>query len=601
MSHLLRPRPTTSRRGRVVAVAAVACLTLAACTNGADVGGGSADPSASATAVDTVITVAGLSTEEVLNAATVAATTITITAEAAPDTVVVTLDGEELDAGADGVTGLVAEPAAGAAEEPAATQAPDDDSTETATTPSTDDATASEADVDPDGPTVVTIDGAHLATLADGEHVLEVTAGEDTLFRNPSSVQHTFSVDTTPPALELPETVEASDLVEPLDVSFGVVGADTVESAAGTVTLSGDTGTVSYEAPPAEVALVAHDAAGNTTEASVPVIVAYPGARAVHTTPLAWQYEPKKTAIVELIEAGLIDAVQLDVKDEAGDIGFDSDVELANESGADAMNDNFDAAAAVQEIHDLGARVIGRLVVYKDTKLAQWAWNNGRRDMVTQTTGGEPFTGSYGEFAFTNPANPDVQQYNLDIALEAADLGFDDILYDYIRRPDGSLDAMVFPGIGDRTPEEAVVEVMAEAYPLLREKGVWVGASVFGIAVTRPLEIAQDIPAMAEHVDYISPMVYPNHWGPGEYDLSSPVDAPYEIVHRSLADYQEMLEPTNTVVMPWLQDFGGYGESQVRAQIEATLDATGEQWFLLWNSGANYTGSALDPIGPDGP
>jgi hypothetical protein len=597
MSHLACSTRASSVR-RVAAVV-VACLTLAACTNGADVGG-SADSSEQA-AVDTVITVAGLAAEEVLNAATVTTTTITITAEAAPDTVVVTLDGAELDASTAGVTGLVAEPAAAAAEEPAATQLPDDEPSEGATTRATPTSTSSAPAVDPDGPTVVTIDGDHLATLADGEHVLEVTAGEDTLFRNPSTVQHAFAVDATPPELTLPETIEASDLVEPLEVSFDVVGADEVESAAGTVTLSGESGTVAYEAPPAEVALVAHDAAGNTTEAVVPVIVAYPGARAVHTTPLAWQYEPKKTAIVELIEAGLVDAVQLDVKDEAGDIGFDSDVELANESGADAMNDNFDAAAAVREIHDLGARVIGRLVVYKDTKLAQWAWNNGRRDMVTQTTGGQPFTGSYGEFAFTNPANPDVQQYNLEIALEAAELGFDDILYDYIRRPDGALDAMVFPGIGDRTPEEAVIEVMADAYPLLREQGVWVGASVFGIAVTRPLEIAQDIPGMAPYVDYISPMVYPNHWGPGEYDLASPVDAPYEIVQRSLADYQELLAPTNTVVMPWLQDFGGYGESQVRAQIEATVDATGEQWFLLWNSGANYTRSALDPIGPDGP
>lgn len=588
-----------------MALATIAAVSLAACTEGASLGGSTASSASEApTAVDTVITVDGIDDDLVLNAETVATTTFTITAEAPPDTVVVTINGEELDATAAGVAGLVVQPISAEATTPASTQLPDEDAAEdadSAATEAPDPTTGTESDVDPDGPTVVTIDGDHLATLDDGEHVLEVTAGADTLFRNPSSTSHTFMIDTTPPDLELPESVEASDLVEPLEVSFTATGAEVVESATGTVTMSGDGGTVAWDRPPAEVTLVARDAAGNATEASVPVIVAYPGARAVHTTPLAWQYEPKRTAIIELIDAGLIDAVQLDVKDEAGDIGFDSDVEFANASGADAMNGNFDAAAAVAEMHDMGVRVIGRLVVYKDTKLAQWAWNNGRRDMVTQTTGGEPFTGSYGEFAFTNPANAEVQQYNLDIALEAADMGFDDILYDYIRRPDGALDAMVFPGIGDRTPEEAVVEVMATAYPLLREKGVWVGASVFGIAVDRPLEIAQDIPAMAEHVDYISPMVYPNHWGSGEYGLSSPVDSPYEIVNLSLSDYQAMLEPTGTVVMPWLQDFGGYGESQVRAQIQATVDATGEQWFLLWNSGANYTRSALDPIGPDGP
>ncbi|MBY5164350.1 putative glycoside hydrolase [Salsipaludibacter albus] len=444
--------------------------------------------------------------------------------------------------------------------------------------------------------TSATIGPDVLGGLEDGDHTLEVRAGEDGLRSDASSTTLQFVVDTTPPTLSLPETVEATGLDEPLEVDFTAEEASAVVSDDGEVTYADGAGSVQWATPPATVTLTATDEAGNAATAEVPVIVPFPGGRAVHTTPSAWQYEPKRTAVLDMIDAGLIDAVQLDVKDEAGDIGFDSSVELADQTGADDLNESFDAAAAVADLHERGVRVIGRLVVYKDPKLAQWAWENDRRDMVTQTDDGEPFTGSYGEFAFTNFAHPDVQQYNVDIALEAASMGFDDILYDYIRRPDGSLDGMEFPGIGDRTPEEAVVEMMATAYPLLREQGVWVGASVFGIAVTRPTEIAQDIPAMAEHVDYIAPMVYPNHWGPGEYGLDSPEDAPYEIVEQSLADFQEQVAGTDTVIMPWLQDFGGYGESEVRAQIEATEAATGNAWFLLWNSGANYTTSALDPI-----
>ena len=50
--------------------------------------------------------------------------------------------------------------------------------------------------------------------------------------------------------------------------------------------------------------------------------------------------------------------------------------------------------------------------------------------------------------------------------------------------------------------------------------------------------------------------------------------------------------------MPWLQDFGGYGEAEVRAQINATEAVTGERSFLLWSSAAEYTAAALDPIVP---
>ena len=456
-----------------------------------------------------------------------------------------------------------------------------------------------------DGLPVVAVDGAaeltgdQLAMLGDGEHVLEAVVGDDTAGVATSTI--TFVLDTTPPSVELPDLVETRGYHTPVEIEIGVDGATSVAADGGEAALHDDgRATVSYDTAPPAVSVTATDDAGNATTAEVPVVVHFPGGRAVHTTPSAWRYEPKRTPVIELLEAGLIDAVQMDIKDELGDVGWDTDVELADLAGAEDFNRNFDMAAAIEEIHSHGARVIGRLVVYRDTRLAKWAWNNGRQDMVLQATDGSPYEGRYGDYAFTNFANPDVQQYNLDIALEAAELGFDDVLYDYIRRPDGAIEKLVIPGLGDRTPEEAVVEVMATAYPLLRDQGVWVGASVFGIAIDRPKQMAQDIPLMAEHVDYIAPMVYPNHWNLGEYDVPVPEEAPYDIVERSLTLYRDALEPTGTALMPWLQDFGGYGEAEVRAQIDATEAVTGERSFLLWASSATYTHAALDPI-PDQP
>ena len=402
--------------------------------------------------------------------------------------------------------------------------------------------------------------------------------------------------DTTPPTITLGAPPEVEGYT-PLEVQFDVGDAVEVAVEGGEVELHGDgTATARFAVPPTMLTVTAVDRTGNAATAEQPVVVHFPGGQAVHTTPSAWRYAPKREPIIALLESGQIDAVQMDIKDELGDVSWDTQVEWADLSGAEDFNRNFDMAAAIETIHSHGARVIGRLTVYRDHRLAQWAWENGRADLVVQNTSGTPYAGRYGDYAFTNFAHPEVQQYNLDIALEAADLGFDDILYDYIRRPDGAIDKLVVPGLGARTPEEAVVEVMATAYPLLRARGVWVGASVFGIAIDRPTQMAQDITLMAPHVDYIAPMVYPNHWNLGEYGVPVPEDAPYDIVERSLTLYKEVLDPTGTALMPWLQDFGGYGEAEVRAQIDATEAVTGRRDFLLWASSATYTADALDVI-----
>ena len=97
------------------------------------------------------------------------------------------------------------------------------------------------------------------------------------------------------------------------------------------------------------------------------------------------------------------------------------------------VQDIYSLADAVKQLHAKGVRVIGRLVAFRDPIVAEKAWAAGRRDEVIQTPSGEPYTVNYGGFG--NFANPQVRKYNIAIAVAAAKLGVDDILYDYIRRP----------------------------------------------------------------------------------------------------------------------------------------------------------------------
>ena len=155
---------------------------------------------------------------------------------------------------------------------------------------------------------------------------------------------------------------------------------------------------------------------------------------------------------------------------------------------------------------------------------------------------------------------------------------------------------MTFPGL-KVAPEQAIVSFLAETRAALKPYRVFLGASVFGVAATRPKEVAQNVPAMAEHVDYISAMVYPSHWGPGEYGVANPNAQPYEIVLRSLEDFQKDVRGTGARVVPWLQDFSlgvDYGPAQVGAEIEAARDA-GVDEYLLWDPAVTYTAAALPP------
>ncbi len=323
-----------------------------------------------------------------------------------------------------------------------------------------------------------------------------------------------------------------------------------------------------------------------------------PEVRAVHVTAHAWATPSLRDQVLALVKRGAITAVQLDLKDEKGVVGYGSQVPLARQIGA--AQDIYDLKAAVKELHQRKVMVIGRLVAFRDPILAAAARRAHRLDQVVQTPSGAPYAG-YG--GFTNVAHPVVRKYNIDLAVEAAKAGVDHILYDYVRRPDGPLSSMVFPGLPGK-PEDAIVAFLRQTRIRLRGTPAVLGASVYGIAATRPTEIAQDIPRMAKEVDYIAPMIYPSHWGRGEYGVADPNRSPYQIVLRSLKDFQAAVAGTGAKIIPWLQDFslGGvtYGPKEVRAQLKAAADAGIHEW-LLWDPAVTYSAAALPSASPAGP
>lgn len=415
----------------------------------------------------------------------------------------------------------------------------------------------------------------------------------------------TITVDATAPELDVAIPDRGLVAGEPVQISGTTEPGAAVTVGDVEVTADEDGSfEVELDSPPeGELLLTATDAAGNRTSDERGGFVVVPSRatvdelRSVHVSFCAWASPELKGAVLDSIEAGRITAVQLDLKDETGTIGFDTENELAQRVGSDQPPCRIDLEAAVAELHALGVPVIGRVVAFADPVLVPWAWENGERDYAIQTADGSDFyTGRYNGFA--NFANPDIQEYNIAIAEEAAALGVDHILWDYLRKPDGPVENMTIPGL-EGSVEDEIVAFTTAADERLAPYGIQHGASLYGVSADRPGEVGQDVERLAEVLDYVAPMIYPSHWGPGEYDVADPLMQPYEMVAATLEVWQEVTEGKRARVKPWLEDSNwpirlGYPDraSYVREQIQATYDAGIDEW-LLWDSAVRYTDEAM--------
>jgi hypothetical protein len=410
-----------------------------------------------------------------------------------------------------------------------------------------------------------------------------------------------FEVKAEPPTVELSSPEGAVGEGEPVTVA-GITEPGATVAVGGEEVTADDDGAFELEVDTGDgdgdrdLTILVTDVAGNTTEltgaiAVVASRVEVDEVRTVHATFWAWATPSLREPIVQMIEDGRINSLQLDLKDEGGHLGYPSEVALAQQIGADIGP--LDLEEAVAGLHERGVAVIGRIVAFADPTLASWAWENGQRDWVIQLPdGSDYYRGSYA--GFSNYTHEDVIEYLLDIAEEAAAAGVDHILWDYIRRPEG-MENYTVPGLAT-SPEEAIVEFTRLADERLAPYGVQHGASVYGIAADRPEQIGQDIPAMAEHLDYVAPMIYPSHWGPGEYGVADPNRQPYDIIRATLEVWDEAVEGKRARVVPWLEDttYRAWDRPfQVREQIRAAREHGIDEW-LMWNPGSTFTPEAYD-------
>jgi hypothetical protein len=286
-----------------------------------------------------------------------------------------------------------------------------------------------------------------------------------------------------------------------------------------------------------------------------------------------------------------LNAVVIDIKDERGEISWEPRSPQARMAAA-GLRKMVDPAATIRALHRKDVYVIGRIVTFQDSMLAK-----ARPDLAVQDTHGGIWRSTKG-LAWLDPYSTEAQDYDISLAVEAIELGFDEIQFDYVRFPtDGDTTRMWFPHKDERLPHEVIRDFLVRARKQIVPRGAYLSVDLFGLTalVSDDLGIGQRIELIAREVDYISLMLYPSHYHKPEYGIPDPEAEPYKTVSLSLRDAMRRIRGTGAKLRPWLQDFTmrtPYLPVEVRAQIEAAEDLGVDEW-LLWNARNRYTEDAL--------
>lgn len=298
-------------------------------------------------------------------------------------------------------------------------------------------------------------------------------------------------------------------------------------------------------------------------------------------------------ALFDMVDRTELNAVIIDVKGDRGFLAWDSQVLQADLLEIDGEREGWlTLAEFVAEAKARDIYTIARMVTFKDNPLAF-----GNSDLAIVRADGSIWLDGE-DLAWANPFREEVWDYNIALAQEVAAFGFDEINLDYIRFPsDGNLGAIVYAQENTaETRTTAIRTFISRMDAALAPYGTYLSADVFGLTVwvdpESDMNIGQRVIDIAPYVDYLSPMIYPSTFIPGNLGLDNPSANPYEVIYRSQSIAQERVAPP-TKVRPWLQAYW-YSTDEMLLQKQAANDAGSAGW-LWWNAGGVYDETIFAP------
>jgi len=295
-----------------------------------------------------------------------------------------------------------------------------------------------------------------------------------------------------------------------------------------------------------------------------------------------------------MAESGQINTFVVDVKNVEGEILFKSKAAEKHFPAANKRVVYKSTPAFIAEARQKGIYLIARMTAFKDNYYAL-----AYPDRGIMVPGTNELLRDRDKLVWVTPHDRHYWEYLIDLSLEAAELGFHEIQFDYVRFPDLNKEMDTRNALGESRPQ-AIQNFLKYAYERLSPKQIYVSADIFGLvpSVADDMAIGQYWESISNVVDYICPMMYPSHYATGFAALAVPDADPYKTIKQSATDSLRRNKriPTPAIIRPWIQDFTAfwvkghipYGAKEVEDQIRA-LRELGIDEYLLWNPRNRYT------------
>ena len=232
--------------------------------------------------------------------------------------------------------------------------------------------------------------------------------------------------------------------------------------------------------------------------------------------------------LIALVDRTELNALVIDVKNDDGYLTCELDVPLAEQIGSEKHYIK-DLPALVQTCKEKNIYLIARVVAFKDPilaeKMPEWSLHNSDGSIFRDKSG----------LAWVNPYRKEVWEYLASVGEAAIKAGFDVVQYDYVRFSTDSRMKQV--DFGDstkgRTKTEAISGFTLYASERIHAAGGRISADVYGVVIDSEEDqqiVGQNYVEMSRSLDAISPMIYPSHYGPYNYQIPVPDAQPYDTV-----------------------------------------------------------------------
>ncbi len=324
--------------------------------------------------------------------------------------------------------------------------------------------------------------------------------------------------------------------------------------------------------------------------------------RGLYVQATALKDKKRLDKLIDFMKQNSLNMITVDMKDDSGYLRF-KPVSNLTASIARVVNP-IDLDAFIPVMKENNIYLTARLVVFKDNVL--YSYSNYTYAVKSRSVPGHPWQGTkigrdgalknIREY-WVDPYSEKVWEYNMAIARELTERGFDEIQFDYVRFPTDGLnldDANFSFREKGMDKESAILSFLSYARQNLN---VPISIDIYGANgyYRTDARTGQDVETLRKYVDVICPMFYPSHFSE-DFQYCEPIEnRPYRIYYfGTLRNY--FIGKKELVIRPYVQAFKlfgqfdrkYYGPRYIADEISGVQNSI-DLGYTFWNMGMKYS------------